>query len=63
MGWRAVEIVLEDKLDYVLLPLLATNEPMMNDIPMELKKLTIITAAVAHVGYCVLWLCGCVVLA
>ena len=44
---RAVEIVLESKLDYVLLTLLATNEPTMNDIPKELKKLTIITAAVA----------------
>ncbi len=42
-----MEIVLEDKLDYVLLTLLATNEPMMNDIPKELKKLTIIMAAVA----------------
>ena len=44
---RAEEIVLENKLDYVLLTLLATNEPTMNDIPKELKKLTIITAAVA----------------
>ncbi len=44
---RAEEIVLENKLDYVLLTLLATNEPTMNYIPTELKKLTIITAAVA----------------
>ena len=44
---RAAEIVLGNKLDYVLLTLLAINEPMMNDIPKELKKLTIITAAVA----------------
>ncbi len=43
-----MEIVLENKLDYVLLTLLATNEPTMNDIPAkELKKLTIIMAAVA----------------
>ena len=44
---RAAEIVLENKLDYVLLTLLVINEPMMNDIPKELKKLTIIMAAVA----------------
>ncbi len=44
---RAEEIVLENKLDYVLLTLLATNEPTMNDIPKEFKKLTIIMAAVA----------------
>ncbi len=44
---RAEEIVLENKLDSVLLTLLATNEPTMNDIPKELKKLTILTAAVA----------------
>ncbi len=44
---RAEEIVLENKLDYVLLTLLVTNEPTMNDIPKELKKLTIITATVA----------------
>ena len=44
---RAAEIVLENKLDYVLLTLLATNEPTMNDIPKELKKLTIIMVAEA----------------
>jgi hypothetical protein len=44
---RAEEIVLENKLEYVLLTLLVTNEPRMNDIPKELKKLTIIMAAVA----------------